>query len=94
MILHRKAARLEQLNKEHGTRVLVSGSTVEQLTGSYPLRSMGALEVRGGAPRGRAGPRLRHANALRKRRHERGAGDERGQQRHRDGLGPRGTGPS
>jgi len=43
------AARLERLNKERGTRVLVSGSTVEQLSGSYPLKSIGEVTVRGKA---------------------------------------------
>ena len=41
------ASRLEQLNKEHGTRILVSGETVALLSGDYPLRAMGALQVRG-----------------------------------------------
>ena len=41
------AARLEQLNKEYGTRVLVSGTTVELLTGSYPLAPVGKVVVRG-----------------------------------------------
>jgi class 3 adenylate cyclase len=41
------AARLEQLNKEYGSRVLVSGTTVELLTGSYPLAPVGKVVVRG-----------------------------------------------
>jgi len=41
------AARLEQLNKDHGTVVLVSGSTVSLLTGSYPLESIGEVTIRG-----------------------------------------------
>ena len=41
------ASRLEQLNKEHGTRILVSGETVALLAGDYPLEAMGALQVRG-----------------------------------------------
>lgn len=41
------AARLEQLNKEYGTRVLVSGTTVEHLTGSYGLHPVGEVVVRG-----------------------------------------------
>jgi len=41
------AARLEQLNKEHGTRVLVSGSTASLLEEPYPLRPIGAAAVRG-----------------------------------------------
>ena len=41
------AARLEQLNKEHGTRILVSADTVALLEGDYRLEAMGAMEVRG-----------------------------------------------
>ena len=41
------AARLEQLNKEHGTLVLVSANTVSMLRGSYPLESIGRVAVRG-----------------------------------------------
>ena len=41
------AARLEQLNKDHGTLVLVSGSTVSLLTGTYPLESIGEAIIRG-----------------------------------------------
>ncbi|NIP87508.1 MAG: adenylate/guanylate cyclase domain-containing protein, partial [Gammaproteobacteria bacterium] len=41
------AARLEQLNKEHGTRILVSADTVSLLRGNYRLEAMGATEVRG-----------------------------------------------
>jgi class 3 adenylate cyclase len=41
------SARLEQLNKEYGSRVLVSGTTVEHLTGSYPLAPVGEVVVRG-----------------------------------------------
>ena len=41
------AARLEQLNKEHGTRVLISGETVSALKGDYAIESMGAMNVRG-----------------------------------------------
>jgi adenylate cyclase len=41
------AARLEQLNKEYGTRVLVSGETVDRLTDSYPLAPVGVVTVRG-----------------------------------------------
>jgi class 3 adenylate cyclase/transcriptional regulator with GAF, ATPase, and Fis domain len=41
------AARLEQLNKDHGTVVLVSGSTVSLLTGTYPLESIGEVKIRG-----------------------------------------------
>jgi len=41
------AARLEQLNKEHGTRILVSAETVSLLRGDYRIESMGAMSVRG-----------------------------------------------
>lgn len=41
------AARLEQLNKEHGTRILVSGETVASLHDRYRLEAMGAMDVRG-----------------------------------------------
>jgi class 3 adenylate cyclase/putative methionine-R-sulfoxide reductase with GAF domain len=41
------AARLEQLNKDHGTLVLVSGSTVSLLTDNYPLESVGEVMIRG-----------------------------------------------
>ena len=41
------AARLEQLNKEHGTRILVSAETVSLLKGDYRIESMGAMSVRG-----------------------------------------------
>jgi len=41
------AARLEQLNKQFGTYTLVSASTVEQLRGSYQLREIGEVPIRG-----------------------------------------------
>jgi len=41
------AARLEQLNKEHGTRILVSAETIALLKGDYRIESMGAMSVRG-----------------------------------------------
>jgi len=41
------AARLEKLNKEHGSLVLVSGTTAAQLSESYPLRAVGEVRVRG-----------------------------------------------
>lgn len=41
------AARLEQLNKSYGTRVLVSGATVEQLGDSSGLHPVGEVVVRG-----------------------------------------------
>ena len=43
------AARLEQLNKQHGTKVLISDSTVKLLEGSYPLESVGTISIRGKA---------------------------------------------
>jgi class 3 adenylate cyclase/GAF domain-containing protein len=42
-----QAARLEQLNKVHGTLVLVSGSTVSLLTDTYPLEPVGEVIMRG-----------------------------------------------
>jgi predicted ATPase/class 3 adenylate cyclase len=41
------AARLEQLNKEYGTRVLVSGTTMELLDGDHKLLPVGEVVVRG-----------------------------------------------
>jgi predicted ATPase/class 3 adenylate cyclase len=41
------SARIEQLNKEHGTYVLVSGTTVELLQDDYPLRAVGEVDIRG-----------------------------------------------
>lgn len=41
------ASRLEQLNKELGTRILVSGDTVALLGGHYDLDAMGVFELRG-----------------------------------------------
>ena len=41
------AARLESLNKEYGSQVLIAGTTVDLLTGAYPLESIGAVAVRG-----------------------------------------------
>jgi len=41
------AARLEQLNKDHGTLGLVSGTTVEHLKDSYNFSSLGETEIRG-----------------------------------------------
>jgi class 3 adenylate cyclase len=41
------AARLEQLNKDYGTVVLVSGSTVSLLSGTYPLEAIGDVIIRG-----------------------------------------------
>lgn len=42
------AARLEQMNKQYGTRILVHERTAE-LAGDFPFESMGELEVRGKA---------------------------------------------
>ena len=45
------AARLEQLNKAHGTDILISGATVEILRRQYPLHRLGEFGLRGkGAP--------------------------------------------
>ena len=41
------AARLEQLNKEHGTRILISGETVSLLQDDYALEALGEMNVRG-----------------------------------------------
>ena len=41
------AARLEQLNKDYGTLVLVSESTVSLLAETYPLDSIGNVTIRG-----------------------------------------------
>jgi class 3 adenylate cyclase len=41
------AARLEQLNKEHDTRILICGDTVSLLQGSYDIETMGTMNVRG-----------------------------------------------
>jgi adenylate cyclase len=43
------AARLEQLNKEYGSRVLVSGTTVALLGEPFPVEPVGAVKVRGKA---------------------------------------------
>ncbi len=41
------AARLEQLNKEHGTRILLSGSTAALLDGKHDLQPIGNVPIRG-----------------------------------------------
>jgi class 3 adenylate cyclase len=41
------AARLEQLNKQHGTLVLISGSTAALLQEEYVIEPLGEVEVRG-----------------------------------------------
>ena len=41
------AARLERLNKDYASRVLVSGHSVALLTGEYPLEPMGGVSIRG-----------------------------------------------
>jgi class 3 adenylate cyclase len=41
------AARLEALNKDFGTRILLSPRTAELVAGSMPLRDHGAVPVRG-----------------------------------------------
>lgn len=41
------AARLEQLNKEYDTMVLVSETTVAGLQGTYPLDAVGEVAIRG-----------------------------------------------
>ena len=41
------AARLERLNKEYDSRVLISHDTVQLLSGSYPLDAIGQVAIRG-----------------------------------------------
>ena len=41
------AARLERLNKEHDTQVLISGNSVELLQEEHALESMGSMDIRG-----------------------------------------------
>ena len=41
------AARLEHLNKEFGSDILVSGETVNKLVETYPLESIGRIPIRG-----------------------------------------------
>jgi class 3 adenylate cyclase/AmiR/NasT family two-component response regulator len=41
------AARLERLNKEYGTRVLVSAHSVSLLSADFPLEPMGSVAIRG-----------------------------------------------
>ena len=41
------AARLERLNKEYDSRVLISDDTVQLLSGSYPLDAIGQVAIRG-----------------------------------------------
>lgn len=46
-----RAARLEELNKELGTRILIDGRTADLLAGAVALRDQGAATLRGlGAP--------------------------------------------
>jgi adenylate cyclase len=40
-------ARLESLNKEYGTRILVSGATRDLLRDGYELRPLGSVTVKG-----------------------------------------------
>lgn len=41
------AARLEEMNKETGSRVLIDGRTAERIAGRIPLRDRGRIAVRG-----------------------------------------------
>ena len=41
------AARLEQLNKQYETLVLISGTTVAQLNGAYAVQAVGEIAIRG-----------------------------------------------
>ena len=40
------AARLERLNKDYASRVLVSGHSVALLSAQYPLEPMGSVTIR------------------------------------------------
>jgi len=41
------AARLERLNKEYNSRVLISHNTVQLLSSSYPVQAIGQVAIRG-----------------------------------------------
>jgi class 3 adenylate cyclase len=41
------AARLERLNKDYDTRVLISGHSVALLSATFPLEAMGSVAIRG-----------------------------------------------
>lgn len=41
------AARLEQLNKDHGTKIIVSGSTIDLLSDKDNFEPLGEVEIRG-----------------------------------------------
>ena len=43
------AARLESLNKEFGSEVLISGDTVEKLADTHPIEAIGRVTIRGKA---------------------------------------------
>lgn len=40
-------SRLESLNKQYGTRIIISDATRQQLTGSYRFRPLGDVVVKG-----------------------------------------------
>jgi len=40
-------SRLESLNKNYGTRIIISEATKEQLTGQFDLRPLGDVVVKG-----------------------------------------------
>ncbi len=40
-------ARLESLNKEHGTTIIISAATAAQLTTPPPMRPLGSVVVKG-----------------------------------------------
>ena len=40
-------ARLESLNKEYGTRIIISEATRARLKGRYDIRPLGAVTVKG-----------------------------------------------
>jgi class 3 adenylate cyclase len=41
------ASRLQQMNKDYGSRLLISGNTYKLLQGEFPVRSLGDLAIRG-----------------------------------------------
>lgn len=40
-------ARLESLNKDYGTRIIISDATRSRLRESYPMRPLGSVVVKG-----------------------------------------------
>ena len=46
-------ARLESLNKEYGTRIIISEATRQRLQGQYDIRPLGEVTVKGKTQCGR-----------------------------------------